>query len=37
MSSCVVILVVHRLSNMLHGAIDRYFDTRKDIRYNKMN
>jgi len=31
----VNVLIVHRLSNMLHGSIDRYFDTRKDIRYNR--
>lgn len=30
----IIVLVIHRLSNIVHGAIDRYFDTRKDIRYN---
>lgn len=33
----IIWLISHRLSNMLHGAIDRYFDTRKDIRYNRMD
>lgn len=28
-------LITHRISNILHGSIDRYFDTRKDIRYNR--
>jgi hypothetical protein len=31
----IIWLISHRLSNLLHGAIDRYFDTRKDIRYNR--
>lgn len=31
----VIVIIVHRLSNIIHGSIDRYFDTRKDIRYNR--
>jgi hypothetical protein len=31
----IVALLSHRISNIIHGSIDRYFDTRKDIRYNK--
>lgn len=31
----VIWIVLQRGSNMLHGAIDKYFDTRKDIRYNQ--
>lgn len=30
-----IFFIIQRGSNMVHGAIDRYFDTRKDIRYNK--
>lgn len=30
----VMVVITHRLSNIIHGSIDRYFDTRKDIRYN---
>lgn len=33
----VIWLIVHRGSNLFHGLIDRYFDTRKDIRYNREN
>lgn len=32
----VIVIITHRLSNIIHGSIDRYFDTRKDIRYNKL-
>lgn len=32
-----IFFIMQRGSNMLHGAIDRYFDTRKDIRYNFDN
>ncbi len=28
-------VILQRCSNILHGAIDKYFDTRKDIRYDK--
>ena len=32
---CLIVVLTHRLSNILHGAIDKYFDKRYDIRYNK--
>lgn len=32
-SFIVSVFVVQRLSNALHGAIDKYFDTRKDLRF----
>lgn len=32
----VLLFITHRGSNMVHGLIDRYFDTTKDIRYNKQ-
>ena len=31
----ISVILVHRFSNYLHGISDRFFDTRKDIRYNK--
>jgi len=31
----ISVIVVHRLSNYLHGFSDRFLDTRKDIRYNQ--
>lgn len=31
----ILILITHRLSNIIHGAIDKYFDKSYDIRYNK--
>jgi len=31
----VILFISHRFSNILHGLIDRHFDTRKDIRYTK--
>jgi Protein of unknown function (DUF1360) len=33
----VILLVVHRLSNIIHGTVDKYFDKQYDIRYNKVN
>lgn len=30
-------ILLQRLSNFVHGAYDRYFDTRKDIRYNRLS
>ena len=29
-----IFFIIQRGSNIIHGSIDRYFDTRKDIRYN---
>ncbi len=31
------VFILQRMSNYLHGISDRFFDTRKDIRYNKLN
>jgi hypothetical protein len=30
----IVVLIVHRFSNIFHGSIDKYFDASKDIRYS---
>ena len=29
-------LLLHRLSNVVHGAIDKYFDRQKDLRYRSI-
>lgn len=31
------VLAVHRVSNLVHGVIDRHFSTKKDIRYQAKN
>ena len=33
----IILLLIHRLSNIVHGAVDKYFDKRYDIRYNRVN
>jgi hypothetical protein len=33
----ILVLLCHRFSNIFHGAIDKYFDKRYDIRYNKVD
>jgi hypothetical protein len=30
-----IFFIIQRGSNIMHGMVDRYFDTRKDIRYNR--
>lgn len=31
------LFIVQRLSNVIHGSIDKYFDTRKDIRFIRIS
>jgi hypothetical protein len=32
-----IFFIIQRGSNIVHGSVDRYFDTRKDIRYNNKD